>query len=139
MPDGQVRYIDPADMLHLPYVTLDGQIGLSPIMQARQTVGAALAMDKFGARFFANNARPNVVIKVPGAMRPEDKTKARTEWEALQSGANQHRVAILDNGMELQPFPIPPEDAQFFRNARLHQARNLRPVRRAAADGGRSR
>lgn len=111
---GPTRYIHPADMLHVPYFTLDGIHGLSPIAQARQTVGTALAMDKFGARFFGNYATPKLSITTDKNMRPEDKTKARQEWEALQSGANQHRVAILDNGMKIVPLSIPPEDAQFL-------------------------
>ena len=115
-PNGQKRIIDSADMLHIPYVSLDGQIGLSPIGQARQTVGMALAMDKFGSRFFANNAMPKIAIKTPKAMQPKDKTQARIDWEALQSGANQHRVAILDDGMTIEQLSLPPEDAQFLQS-----------------------
>lgn len=113
---GEVEWIDAADMLHIPYVSLDGQVGLSPIAQARQAVGMHLALDKFGARFFGNFAMPKVAITVPNTMKPEDKTKARADWEALQSGANQHRVAILDGGKKIETLSIPPEDAQFLQS-----------------------
>ena len=113
---GTLRYIAAEDMLHIPYVSLDGLIGLSPIAQARQTVGMALAMDKFGARFFGNFAMPKIAIKTPNKMRPEDKTLARQDWEALQSGSNQHRVAILDGGMAIEKLSLPPEDAQFLQS-----------------------
>ena len=111
---GSLRYIAADDMLHIPYLSLDGLIGLSPIAQARQSVGMTLAMDKFGARFFGNYATPKVVIKAPGNMKPEDKTRARADWEAMQSGSNQHRTAILDNGMSIETLSLPPEDAQFL-------------------------
>ena len=111
---GKLRCIDAADMLHIPHLSLDGKIGLSPISQARQSIGMHLAMDKFGARFFGNYATPKLAIRTDKAMRPEDKTAARADWEALQSGSNQHRVAILDNGMQVQQLSIPPEDAQFL-------------------------
>jgi HK97 family phage portal protein len=114
--NGQIRYIRPEDMLHIPYVSLDGMIGLSPIAQARQAIGSSLAMDKFGARFFGNYAMPKIAIQTDKPMRPEDKTMARQDWEALQSGVNQHRVAILDNGMKIQQLSIPPEDAQFLQS-----------------------
>ncbi len=113
---GTLRYIAAEDMLHIPYVSLDGLIGLSPIAQARQTVGMALAMDKFGARFFGNYAMPKLAITTPNKMRPEDKTLARQDWEALQSGSNQHRVAILDGGMAIEKLSLPPEDAQFLQS-----------------------
>lgn len=111
---GATRYIAPEDMLYLPYLTLDGITGLSPIAYARQTIGMNLAMDKFGARFFGNYAMPKVAIETDRPMKPEDKTQARQDWEALQSGANQHRTAILDNGMKVKALSIPPEDAQFL-------------------------
>lgn len=113
-PGGQTRLIQASDMLHIPYVTLDGIHGLSPIAQARQALGTALALDKFGARFFGNYATPRVAIKTPSPMKAADKTQARADWEALQSGSNQHRVAILDNGMSIEQLSIPPEDAQFL-------------------------
>ena len=111
---GAPRYIDAEDMLHIPYVTLDGMLGLSPIAQARQTIGMNLAMDRFGARFFGNFAMPKIALKFKNKMRPEDKTQARSDWEALQSGSNQHRVAVLDNAAEIEKLSMPPEDAQFL-------------------------
>ena len=115
-PGGQTRYIQGGDMVHLPYVSLDGINGISPIGQARQALGTALALDKFGARFFGNYATPKIVLTVPGQMKPEGKTAARAEWEMLQSGVNQHRPAILDQGMDIKTMSIPPEDAQFLQS-----------------------
>lgn len=111
---GTTRYIASEDMLYLPYLTLDGLTGVSPIAYARQTIGMNLAMDKFGARFFGNYAMPKVAIHTDKPMKPEDKTQARQDFEALQSGANQHRPAIFDNGMKIAQLSIPPEDAQFL-------------------------
>lgn len=121
---GSPRYIALEDMLHLPYVTLDGIHGLSPIGQARQAVGTSLALDKFGARFFGNYAMPKIALKTPNQIKPGDKPGIRADWEALQSGANQHRIAILDNGMEVQQLSIPPEDAQFLQS-KAYQKREI--------------
>lgn len=111
---GTLRYIHSDDMVHLMCTSLDGLIGLSPIEMVRQSVGTGLAVAKFGARFFGNYATPKLAITAPNPMKPEDKTKARADWEQLQSGANQHRVAILDNGMEIKQLSIPPDQAQFI-------------------------
>ncbi len=121
--EGQIRYIDADNMLYVPYVSLDGQTGLSPIAMVRQTFGQALAMDKFASRFFGNYAKPQLAIKYPGLMKPEDKTKARNDWEALQSGSNQHRVAILDAGADVKELTMPLEDAQFLQSRQFTDTR----------------
>jgi HK97 family phage portal protein len=110
----EVRTIQAEDMIHLMGTTVDGFIGMSPIECARQSLGSNLAMDKFGARFFANNATPSLAITVPGLLKPEDKTKARSDWEALQTGQNHGRVAILDNGKTVTPLSISQADSQFI-------------------------
>ncbi len=43
----------------------------------------------------------------------------RSEWEAMQSGSNTHKVAILDQEMELQPLSIGPDEAQFMESQRF--------------------
>lgn len=112
--EGQLRIIEPENMIHIPYVSLDGQLGLSPVALVRQTFGAGLAMDRFAARFFGNYAKPAIAIRYPGLLNPVDKTQARTDWEALQSGSNQHRVAILDGGADIKELTMPLDDAQFL-------------------------
>lgn len=119
----ELRYIDPENMIHVPYVSLDGQLGLSPVAMVRQTFGTALAMDRFSARFFGNYAKPQLALRYPGMMKPEDKTKARNDWEALQSGSNQHRVAILDGGSDVKELTMPLEDAQFLQSRQFSDTR----------------
>jgi Phage portal protein len=51
----------------------------------------------------------------PGTkMKPEDKVRARGDWETLHSGQNQHRVGILDNGMDVKQLSISNADAEFL-------------------------
>jgi HK97 family phage portal protein len=111
---GDRTLIDADDMIHIMGMTFDGFNGVSPIEFARQTIGTNIAMDRFGAQFFGNFATPSLAIKTPNAVKPEDKARMRSQWEALQSGSNRHRVAILDNGMDVETISIPPEAAQFL-------------------------
>jgi HK97 family phage portal protein len=114
------RIIEAADMIHIMGMTLDGMVGLSPIEHARQTIGIGLALDKFSARFFANYATPAVALKTDSVMQPEDKSRLRSDWESLQSGANQHRVAILDQGLDIETLSITMNDAQFLQIAQAN-------------------
>jgi Caudovirus prohead serine protease len=62
MQDGETggnrRIIDAANMIHVPLMSFDGIVGLSPIMQAAPALGLAAATEKFGSRLFTNYATP---------------------------------------------------------------------------------
>lgn len=113
-PDGHERFIKPEDMIHLMGATLDGFVGLSPIAFAKQSIGAKLAMDKYGARFFANNATPSGILSTKHKVKADDIPKMRAEWEAMQTGGNQHRISILDQELTYQAISIPQNDAQYL-------------------------
>jgi HK97 family phage portal protein len=117
---GNKRIIDAANMLHVPLMSFDGIVGLSPIMQAARALGLAAASEKFGSRFFGNNATPQLALLSKQKVKPEDKTKMRMDWESLQSNANQHRVAVLDQDLDIKQLSITPEEAQFL-ETRVHQ------------------
>jgi len=51
---GNKRLIAAENCLHVPLMSFDGIVGLSPIMQAARALGLAAASEKFGSRFFAN-------------------------------------------------------------------------------------
>lgn len=117
--DREPRFIKSADMIHIMGNTLNGYIGLSPIEFAMQSIGGKLAMDKFGNRFFANNATPQMALMTKKLVKADEKTRMRQDWETLQSGHNQHRVAVLDGELDIKSISIPNDQAQFLesRNA----------------------
>jgi HK97 family phage portal protein len=122
MTTGQTRIIAAENMLHVPLTTWDGIVGMSPILQAKQTLGMAVASERFGNRFFANYAMPQMALLSKKVIKPEDKHKMRRDWERLQSGANQHRVAVIDQEMDLKVLSVTPEEAQFLEQRRYTRA-----------------
>lgn len=102
-------------MFHLRGLEVDGFMGLSPIAQARQSLGLALAAEEFGAKFFGNNGRPGMVLKHPGKLSDLARKNLIEGWEAMHKGLQgSHRMGVLEEGMEIQEISIPPEDAQFL-------------------------
>ncbi len=51
------------EIIHLHGLTLDGVAGISPIAVARESIGAALAMDEYSNSFFREGALPRMVLK----------------------------------------------------------------------------
>lgn len=103
----------PDQIFHLKGLSFDGVKGISPIAQAREAVGLALATEEYGAKFFGNGARPGGVLEHPGTLK--DPEKLRDSWNKVYQGAkNSHRVAVLEEGMKYHSIGIAPEDAQFL-------------------------
>jgi HK97 family phage portal protein len=114
MTQGQTRIIAAKNMLHCVLFSWDGIQGVSPIAMLRQTLGLAISQQKFCARSLANNAVPSLAITIPGKLAPEDKTKAREDWTALNSGPSQRSVAILDGGMGITPLGLSNDDQELL-------------------------
>ena len=68
----------PEQIFHIPGLSFNGIKGISPIDQAREAIGLAIATEEFGAKFFANGARPGGVLEHPGVVKNPD--KLRESW-----------------------------------------------------------
>lgn len=106
------RIVPAEDMLHVPGLTFDGRLGQSVVWLARQTLGLALATEKFGAKYFSNFARPGGLLKLPMNLRPEDKEQAKRSWMEAQGGENSNRIAVMPPGFEWTPMSNNPQEAQ---------------------------
>ena len=113
------------EVLHIPALGFDGLVGYSPIAMARNAIGMSLAAEEFGAKFYANSANPSGVIEY--AKEIKDPEQFKRDWDAKHSGLNQHKTAILEDGMTFKPIQIHPTDAQFLETRRfqLHEIARL--------------
>jgi len=89
--------------------------GNSIIKYQADTFGKAIAIDKYGASFFKNGAKPAVAVKVPKKLDDNAFESLKNRWQDTYGGAgNAHKVAILDDGKDIIPLPISNEDSQFL-------------------------
>ncbi|SNS77761.1 phage portal protein, HK97 family [Granulicella rosea] len=113
------RELPAKDVIHVPWHSTNGVTGMSVIEQNRNAIGGAIAMDKHAGRFFANNATPSGVLTTDKQVKPEVKLQMRNDWEEMQSGTNQHRVAVLDQDLKFQQITISNEDSQFLESRNM--------------------
>lgn len=112
------RIIPAEDMLHVPGISFDGRIGQSVVWLSRQILGLQLAMEKFGAKYFANFARPGGLLNTP-FMKKEDRDQARQSWMEAQGGENSNRVAVMPPGITFQAISNNPQEGQTL-ESRVH-------------------
>ena len=110
--DGQVHYLSPDDVLHIPGLGFDGILGHSPIALARNAIGLNIAAEEYGGKFFANGANPSGILTTPGVIK--DPEKVRSAWSKAYNGANAHKVAVLEENLHYERISIPNNEAQFL-------------------------
>ena len=115
-PRGPVRVMDERDVLHLKGFSLDGLTGLSPVGQARHSMGLALAADEAAGKTFANGMRIGGYIKMPAgqALNDAQRPKAYELLNRFKGSANTGEVPILEGGWEYVPSTMPPAEAELL-------------------------
>lgn len=117
---GKERIIAPEDMLHIPGLSFSGRTGERFVQLARPTLGRAIALGRFGNRFFSNFATPSGILEVPG--KPEALEKARQSWIQRQNAEGAHSVAVTPSGVKFTPISTTPEASQMLQTAQFIRA-----------------
>lgn len=129
-PDGSITYrysaygrsieLDESDVLHIKGFSLDGLVGLSPVAQARQTLGTALAAEKAAASIFRNGLRPSAVMKVPTYLTDAQRTQAEQMVQRYSGALATGGVPMLEGGWELNQFSMNPDDVELLQTREFH-------------------
>lgn len=115
-------YVVPSEnMIHLPGLSFNGLVGKSPIAIARESLGGALATQKFGNKFFENGANIGGALVTPGEMSDAVYKRLKDSWaEKYQGINNSHKPAILEGGTKFEKIGVAPEEAQFIQTRNFH-------------------
>lgn len=113
----QVRRVMPDMMWHLKTVPLDadGICGLSPLHTNAETIAHALAVQAYGARYFANDGQQGGVLEFEQPFKSaEDRDNFLKAWRRARTARNAHRDAVLDNGGKYNRQQINNQHSQFL-------------------------
>lgn len=121
VPGGMLKGLTRNEILHIRGFSAQGApIAPSPIQQHRETLGANVQLQRFNNAFFANDARPGVVLKMPGGLTKEQAREMADLWDEAHAGASSaHRTAVLGGGADLVQLPISLVDAEFIGSQRF--------------------
>lgn len=112
---GGTVYIPAENMFHLRGYASDGLVGVSPITEARETVGLAIAAEEFGARTFQNDAQPGGILEHPGKLGEEAIVNLRKSMQEQHGGVqNARKYMILEEGMKWTRVGMSSQDTQWI-------------------------
>jgi HK97 family phage portal protein len=110
---GATRWVPAWRMHHLRgLTTAGGLLGISPL-RAANAIGLAMATEEFGARFFAQGARPGYILSHPGQLSDKAYQRLQSSWNE-GGGANAHKTKIVEEGMKVEKTGVAPDEAQFL-------------------------
>ncbi|NQT41301.1 MAG: phage portal protein [Planctomycetes bacterium] len=119
------RMLTPAQVLHVPGLSLNGIVGFSVIGYQRTTVAMGMAATKHGASFYGNSAIPGVVLKRPVDAPELSEDAARevlAKWnEDFMTPGKSYRTALLEEGTEATTIGMPLKDAQFLESRQFQR------------------
>jgi HK97 family phage portal protein len=116
--EGNTVLLPPEEVLHIPGLSMDGLVGLSPIAACRNAVGAGLAADEYSSRYYANGAAPLGILETPTLIKNPE--LLRQSWnEAFGGSRNAGKVAVLEQGVTFKPVSLSPQDSQLLETRRF--------------------
>lgn len=99
---------------HWKTFSQDGCVGLSPIGNARETMGLAMAQQEVAGRLFANGMHSSIIVQgkdwIPDDQRAAVHAKIKELYQGLK---NAGEPMILEGGMTAEKGIMPFVDAQF--------------------------
>lgn len=119
--DGRIRRAKAADMLHFTSLGFNGERSPSPISLAGQSaIGIALAAEEHSGSFFANRARPDVVLSTEKPLDQKQIELLRGSWIKAYGGAKKSGLpAVVGGGMKVDTLTVSGDDAQLLESRKF--------------------
>lgn len=117
---GAKVWLSPLQMFHVPYMTVNGIQGVSPICTHPEAIALGLAMQHSAAHVFSNAALLGGVLERPAnapELSPEGEKTLLAAFNAHQQGITKRgRVAVTQEGTTFKEVRVPLHELQFIEN-----------------------
>jgi HK97 family phage portal protein len=104
------------ELFHVAGLSLDGQIGLSVLGYAANSLGLALGAEAHASRYFGHDARPVGALKSAKELSEAAQKRLRESWQEIYGRglANSGSIAVLEDGLDYVQLSFNPEDSQLL-------------------------
>lgn len=115
---GHRETLERSDVLYTLGMSHDGITGVSRVRYGRESLGEGLAVQRYGGAFFANDARPGIIVSTASKKAPEAVKQFQHDWNERYRGPQNRGKAAVITGDEVRvtEVGIPPEDAQYLQS-----------------------
>lgn len=107
-------------IFHVPGISFDGIIGLSPIEYAASAIILGKSYEQFGVNFYKNGANSSGAFTFPGELGEDSFQRLKKDLKENYAGLrNAGTPMLLEGGGEFKQFAMKPADAQLIENKRF--------------------
>ncbi|NLU06961.1 MAG: phage portal protein [Clostridiales bacterium] len=118
--DGKTEPKTRDEILHIPGLTLDGYIGVTPLTYAALTIDIGLSQDKFERNFYHNRASTSGIFQYPNELGDEAFKRLKKDIKKNYTGLSNAGVPmILEGGGQFKEVTMKLTDAQFLESKRF--------------------
>lgn len=122
--DGNVREFTADEVLHIPALTTDGVLGMSPIAACRNAIGTGLASDKAAGRMFRNGLMMAGLVSTDDDVTEEEGETIATNLRTKAADTRAGDIAFVNRRLKFDRWGMSAEDAQFI-EARAFQVEEV--------------
>lgn len=120
---GEIKVFGPQEIWRIAGLSGDGVTGLSPITQAKESIGLAIQGERQSAKQFSNGAQIPGVLEFPNTLDEEQIERLRKQWAENQAGTdNAYKPLILESDMKYHAIGMTSSDAQFLESRKYQVA-----------------
>jgi len=102
-------------VFHVPNLSLNGIVGLSPITYAANAIWLGISYEQFGVNFYKNGANPSGSFENPNELGEEAFNRLKKQLKENYTGLkNTGTPMLLEGGLKFNPHTINPIDAQLL-------------------------
>lgn len=119
-PDGHRTTLPEREVFFVKGFGMGGDLGLSPIAYARESLGSALAADESAARMFGAGMQPSGFLTVDQELKKPQREQLDEIMKQFVGSKNAGKLMILEAGMKYSPLMMKPEEAQLLLTRRFN-------------------
>lgn len=116
---GRLEELPEDKVFHVRGFGFGGDLGLSPLSYARQSLGIATATEEAVGKTFADGLRAKGFFVMPGALTDDQRKQAQVALVDRYSGRDGKATGILENGVKFESVNLAPKDAELLQQRRF--------------------
>jgi len=130
---GQPFLIPADDMLHVRGFSMNGLLGASRIVLAKEAIALSIGYERQAAQYMSQGANTSGILTTDNRLDPAAADRMAADWKAIKGGLqNAGKILVLEQGLKYQPTQLSAADAEFI-NARNLQIQEVTRIFRIPA------
>ena len=130
---GQPFLIPADDILHIKGFSMNGLLGASRIVLAKEAIALSLGYERQAAQYLGNGANLSGILTTDQQLDPAAAARMADDWKKQKGGLqNAGKIVVLEQGLKYMPTTLSAVEAQFI-NARNLQIQEITRIFRIPA------